>query len=74
MNERIIITLVHWGVVVLVVVATTILSLRGQLDHASTTALFGTVLGHAGTSVTQRLAMSRITDTTPVTGNNADTQ
>jgi hypothetical protein len=54
-SERITIQLIHWLIVLVVIVATTILALKNQLDHASVTALFGTVLGHAGTAASQKL-------------------
>lgn len=55
-QERIFITLIHWGIVLVVVVATALLSIDHDLDPASTTALFGTVLGHAGTAAGQKLS------------------
>lgn len=54
-RERIIIQVIHWGVVLVVVIATTLLAIDGRLDKASTTALFGTVLGHVGTSAATKL-------------------
>lgn len=54
-RERVITQLIHWGVVIIVVVSVTILALLGHLDRSSTTALFGTVLGHAGTAASQKL-------------------
>lgn len=53
--------MIHWGIVLIVVIAVTLLALRGQLDHASVTALFGTVLGHVGTSASQKIS-SRSSD------------
>lgn len=58
---RIIMACVHWGVVVLVIIAITVLRFRQELDNASVTALFGIILGHAGTVIGQR-SSSRATD------------
>jgi hypothetical protein len=55
-RERITVQIIHWAVVLLVVIATTILAMRNDLDKASVTALFGTVLGHAGTAASQKLS------------------
>lgn len=60
-RERVIVQLIHWGVVLVVVIATTLLALSNELDHASVTALFGTVLGHAGTAAAQKVSQ-RSTD------------
>ena len=54
-QERVLVQSIHWGIVLCIIIAVTILALRGQLDHASTTALFGTILGHAGTAASQKL-------------------
>ena len=54
-HERIVIQCIHWAVVLVVVVSVTILAFRGDLDKASATAIFGTVVGHAGTSASQKL-------------------
>lgn len=61
-GERIAVQIIHWGVVVLVAVAVLILRLYNQLDNASVTALYGTILGHAGTSASQKLG-TRSSDT-----------
>lgn len=69
-RERVIIQGLHWGVVVLVVVAVFVLALRGDLDKASVTALYGSVLGHAATAASQKLA-SRSTDNPAQTNDSA---
>ena len=58
---------IHWGVVIIVVIAVFILSLRGDIDKASVTALYGLVLGHAGSAASQKLG-TRSTDS-PATSN-----
>lgn len=55
-KERVAIQLVHWLVVVIVVFATTLLAFRHDIDSASVTALFGTVLGHVGTVTSQKMS------------------
>lgn len=55
-KERVIIQLVHWGVVVLVIITVGVLNLEGHLGDASVTALLGTALGHVGTSAAQKLS------------------
>jgi hypothetical protein len=54
-QERVLVQSIHWGIVLCIIIAVTLLAVRGQLDHASTTALFGTILGHAGTAASQKL-------------------
>lgn len=60
-RERIYMQLIHWGVILFVVVAVFVLALRGDLDKASVTALYGSVLGHAATAASQKLS-ARSTD------------
>lgn len=60
-RERIYVQVIHWTVVIVVVIATFVLALRGDLDRASVTAIFGTVVGHAGTAAVNR-ATTRSTD------------
>lgn len=55
-KERVIMQSIHWGIVALVVISILVLALRGDLDKASVTALYGAVLGHAGTSASQKLS------------------
>lgn len=54
-RERIIVQVIHWGIVLVVIVAIAILAVMGHLDRASVTALYGAVLGHVGTSASQKL-------------------
>ena len=55
-NERIIVQVIHWFVVLVVVIAILVLALQHDLDRASITALYGGVLGHAGTAASQKLS------------------
>lgn len=55
-RERIIISVIHWGVVMLVAVFIFVLALRGDLDKASVTALYGGILGHAATAASHKLS------------------
>lgn len=54
-RERITIQLIHWGIVLVVILAIALLAWDGHLDRASVTALYGAVLGHVGTSASQKL-------------------
>jgi hypothetical protein len=53
-NERIALHVIHWGVVLVCVLGVIALRFHNDLDNASTTALLGTVLGHAGTAASYR--------------------
>jgi len=55
-KERVIIMCVHWFVVLTVVVATAILAIHGTLDKLSVGTIYGTVIGHAGTSAAQKMS------------------
>lgn len=59
--ERLGIQAMHLGTILLVCIFIFVLALYGELDHASVTALYGGVLGHLGTSASQRFS-SRATD------------
>jgi hypothetical protein len=41
---------------VIIIVATTVLAIHGTLDKLSVGVIFGTALGHAGTSASQKLS------------------
>lgn len=60
-KERVTLQLIHWGVVMLVATFIFALAWQGALDKASVTALYGGILGHAGTSASQKMS-SRSTD------------
>lgn len=60
-NERVIIQAIHWGVVVIAILAITFLAATNHLDKATTGSLFGIVLGHTGTAAATKLS-SRRTD------------
>lgn len=55
-RERVILQLIHWGVVVIVTGFIFVLAIRHDLDKASVTALYGGILGHVGTSASQKLS------------------
>lgn len=50
MTQTVILALIHWTVVLIVAIIVGALAWDNRLDHASVTALYGTILGHAGTS------------------------
>ena len=54
-RERIVVQLIHWGIVLIVIIAIALLAMLNHLDRASVTALYGAVLGHVGTSASQKL-------------------
>lgn len=55
-KERVIMQSIHWGVVIVVTAFIFVLALLGKLDKASVTALYGGILGHVGTSASQKLS------------------
>lgn len=62
--ERIGVQVLHLGAIVVIAAFIFVLALRGELDHASVTALYGGILGHLGTSASQKLS-ARSTDGVP---------
>lgn len=60
-SERIVVQVIHWFIVLVVALLVFVLAINNDLDHASVTALYGAILGHAGTAASQKLS-SRSTD------------
>lgn len=58
-RERVALQLIHWSVVSLVVICTAVLAFNGTLDKLSIGTIYGTVIGHAGTSAAQKLSTRR---------------
>lgn len=58
-RERVALQLIHWSVVSLVVLCTAVLAINGTLDKLSIGTIYGTVIGHAGTSAAQKLSTRR---------------
>jgi hypothetical protein len=60
-RERIYIQIIHWSVIVIVATFTFVLAMSNDLDRASVTAIFGTIVGHVGTAAVNKAA-SRSSD------------
>lgn len=54
--ERLGVQVLHLGAITVIAAFIFVLALRGDLDHASVTALYGGILGHLGTSASQKLS------------------
>lgn len=54
-NERIILQLLHWTVVLVIIIAVLIMRVRNDIDNANVGVIYATALGHAGNAANQRL-------------------
>lgn len=55
-RERLAVQLIHWTIVLVVVLCVLVLALRGVLSESAVTAIYGTIVGHVGTSAQTKLS------------------